>query len=77
MGLNEICRFFHSSNGPLQMRLVVWMLMPMRMSTQCVMIRVSVFVRSINRVDMIVAMFRLFHDRGLKRFVGAATAAHS
>ena len=55
------------------MRVVVQMLMRMRMSTKGVKIRVSMFVRSIGRVYMIVAMLSLIHNSRLERFVRRTT----
>lgn len=46
--------------------------MRMCVSAECVVTLVSMIVRGINGVHVIVAMFRLSHNRR-KSFVGAAT----
>ena len=44
-------------------RSIFGMLMRMRMSAQCAVLRVCMFVRSVDRVHMIVAVLRLGHNR--------------
>ena len=60
---NKSDNFFQSSDCPLKRVWLIGMLMRMPMSAQCDVIRVRMFVRSVDRVYMVVAMLGLRHER--------------